>query len=283
MSDTVIEFRNVGWQYADTKSPAVSHVNIKVKKGEFIGIIGVNNSGKSTLCRICNGLIPHSFSGEFTGDILLENRSIKDMETARLAEKVGSVFSDPEAQLSQITVFDELAFGPSNLGIPKAEIFDRVKQILKLMDLDSMSSRSPFQLSGGEQQRVAIASVLSMNPDILVLDEPTSNLDPISTERIFDVISALNQQEGITVLLVEHEIELLARYASRIIVMDQGNVLLDGTAREVFACKKVFEQIGIHIPQVTQISSIAKDTYKLWADQVDPLTLDEMFELLEHI
>ena len=280
MKDTVLEFQDVSWKYADTKEEAVSHLNLSVKKGEMVGIVGINDAGKSTLCRICNGLIPNSFSGDFTGRVLLEGNDIKGMQTAELAEKVGSVFSNPEAQLSQITVFDELAFGPANLGVGKKEILEKVEQILKLLDLEEMRDRSPFQLSGGEQQRVSIASVLTMNPEILVLDEPTSNLDPISTEGIFQVISQLNKEEGITVLLVEHEIELLARYADRILVMDQGKIILEGTPREVFSHEDVFERIGIYIPQVTRVAEILKEKHGIWKEKENPLTLDEMFSLL---
>jgi len=281
MKKTVLEFQDVSWKYEDANEYALDHIDLKVGEGEFVGIVGANDSGKSSLCRVCNGLIPQSFTGEISGRILVDGKDAKGFQTARLAKTVGSVFSDPEAQLSQITVFDELAFGPANLGVEKKEIIDRVDRILHLLGLEEMRDRSPFQLSGGEQQKVAIASVLSMNPEILVLDEPTSNLDPISTEQIFQVISKLNREAGITVLLVEHEIELLAQYAERIIVMDKGKIRLDGTPREVFSRKDVFDEIGIYIPQVTQVSEILKEQFSAWNGEPDPLTLEEMIRIID--
>lgn len=282
MKDTVLEFQNVTWKYADAKGTALKNVSFSIKKGELAGIIGVNDAGKSTLCRICNGLIPNSFTGELQGDILLHGKSISGMQTAALAQSVGSVFSDPEAQMSQITVFDELAFGPANLELPKAEILRRAEEIIALMELERFRDRSPFQLSGGEQQRVAIASVLTMEPEVLVLDEPTSNLDPISTGRIFQIISQLNREKGMTVLLVEHEIELLAQYADRILVMHQGELVLDGTPQEVFSHREVFDEIGIQIPQVKQIADTAAARFGLWKDLDSPLTLAELYDRLQN-
>ena len=283
MKDTVLEFQNVTWKYADAKGTALKNVSFSIKKGELAGIIGVNDAGKSTLCRICNGLIPNSFTGELQGDILLHGKSISGMQTAALAQSVGSVFSDPEAQMSQITVFDELAFGPANLELPKAEILRRAEEIIALMELERFRDRSPFQLSGGEQQRVAIASVLTMEPEVLVLDEPTSNLDPISTGRIFQIISQLNREKGMTVLLVEHEIELLAQYADRILVMHQGELVLDGTPQEVFSHREVFDEIGIQIPQVKQIADTAAARFGLWKDLDSPLTLAELYDRLQNV
>ncbi len=280
MKKTVLEFQDVSWKYEDANELALDHIDLKIGEGEFVGIVGANDSGKSSLCRVCNGLIPQSFTGEISGRVFVDGKDAKGVQTAKLAKTVGSVFSDPEAQLSQITVFDELAFGSANLGVEKEEIVRRVDRVLKLLGLEEMRDRSPFQLSGGEQQKVAIASVLSMNPEILVLDEPTSNLDPISTEQIFRVISKLNREAGITVLLVEHEIELLAQYAERIIVMDKGKIRLDGTPREVFSRKDVFDEIGIYIPQVTQVSRILKEQFSAWNGETDPLTLEEMIRII---
>ena len=249
MNQPVLEFKNVTWTYEDMDHPALRDVSFTVDRGELVGIVGVNDAGKSTLCRLCNGLIPHSFIGQLTGDVLVNGQSIRDMETAALARSVGSVFSDPEAQMSQVTVLDELYFGPANLNRPKEEILAAAQSVMELLGLAKFRDRSPFQLSGGEQQRVAIASVLTMQPEILALDEPTSNLDPISTERIFQVIAQLNREMGTTVLLVEHEIELLAQYATRILVVHDGAILLDGTPQEVFSRRDIFDGIGLEAPR----------------------------------
>lgn len=280
MRETVLEFQNITWQYTDTDKPALHDVSFSVGKGELIGIIGINGAGKSTICHLCNGLIPHSFTGELSGDVLVKGQSIRDVPTSTLAQSVGSVFSDPEAQMSQVTVLDELAFGPANLERPKKYILSRAEAVMQLLDLEKFRDRSPFQLSGGEQQRVAIAAVLTMDPEILVLDEPTSNLDPISTERIFQVISQLNCQTGMTVLLVEHEIELLAQYADRILVVHQGRILLNGTPQDVFTQREVFDRIGMQIPQVTQIAECIKTKYGLWKELDAPLTPRELYQRL---
>ena len=276
MNQPVLEFKNVTWTYEDMDHPALRDVSFTVDRGELVGIIGVNDAGKSTLCRLCNGLIPHSFIGQLTGDVLVNGQSIRDMETAALARSVGSVFSDPEAQMSQVTVLDELYFGPANLNRPKEEILAAAQSVMELLDLAKFRDRSPFQLSGGEQQRVAIASVLTMQPEILALDEPTSNLDPISTERIFQVIAQLNREMGTTVLLVEHEIELLAQYASRILVVHDGAILLDGTPQEVFSRRDIFDGIGLEVPQVTQIAACAGEEYGLWTGEPLPITMEQL-------
>lgn len=276
MNQPVLEFKNVTWTYEDMDHPALRDVSFTVDRGELVGIIGVNDAGKSTLCRLCNGLIPHSFIGQLTGDVLVNGQSIRDMETAALARSVGSVFSDPEAQMSQVTVLDELYFGPANLNRPKEEILAAAQSVMELLDLAKFRDRSPFQLSGGEQQRVAIASVLTMQPEILALDEPTSNLDPISTERIFQVIAQLNRETGTTVLLVEHEIELLAQYATRILVVHDGAILLDGTPQEVFSRRDIFDGIGLEVPQVTQIAACAGEEYGLWTGEPLPITMEQL-------
>ncbi len=276
MNQPVLEFKNVTWTYEDMDHPALRDVSFTVDRGELVGIIGVNDAGKSTLCRLCNGLIPHSFIGQLTGDVLVNGQSIRDMETAALARSVGSVFSDPEAQMSQVTVLDELYFGPANLNRPKEEILAAAQSVMELLDLAKFRDRSPFQLSGGEQQRVAIASVLTMQPEILALDEPTSNLDPISTERIFQVIAQLNREMGTTVLLVEHEIELLAQYATRILVVHDGAILLDGTPQEVFSRRDIFDGIGLEVPQVTQIAACAGEEYGLWTGEPLPITMEQL-------
>ena len=276
MNQPVLEFKNVTWTYEDMDHPALRDVSFTVDRGELVGIIGVNDAGKSTLCRLCNGLIPHSFIGQLTGDVLVNGQSIRDMVTAALARSVGSVFSDPEAQMSQVTVLDELYFGPANLNRPKEEILAAAQSVMELLDLAKFRDRSPFQLSGGEQQRVAIASVLTMQPEILALDEPTSNLDPISTERIFQVIAQLNREMGTTVLLVEHEIELLAQYATRILVVHDGAILLDGTPQEVFSRRDIFDGIGLEVPQVTQIAACAGEEYSLWTGEPLPITMEQL-------
>lgn len=275
-----LRFDNFSYRYHDTKSHALEAINITINEGEFVGIVGPNAAGKSTFCRATNGLVPHSFNGEMSGDVFVKGINTKDKKTALLAEQLGLVFADPEAQLSQMTVWEEIAFGPANLGVPKQDIFKRIDRVLSLMNIEKMRDRSPFTLSGGEQQRVAIASVLAMEPEILVLDEPTSNLDPQGTEEVFAAVHSLNKENKITVIMVEHEIELLAEYCSRIILINQGKVLLDGPPQEVLRQTETFRQIGMNVPQVTEIAEYLDKKFGVWKDKPYPLTIDDMHSLL---
>ena len=197
MNQPVLEFKNVTWTYEDMDHPALRDVSFTVDRGELVGIVGVNDAGKSTLCRLCNGLIPNSFIGQLTGDVLVNGQSIRDMETAALARSVGSVFSDPEAQMSQVTVLDELYFGPANLNRPKEEILAAAQSVMELLDLAKFRDRSPFQLSGGEQQRVAIASVLTMQPETLrmILDGTVPKGDVFACARIAGIMAAKRTAE----------------------------------------------------------------------------------------
>jgi energy-coupling factor transport system ATP-binding protein len=275
MAEQLIRMGNASWQYEDSKKNALGDINFSLDEGDFVGVIGPNAAGKSSLCRLCNGLIPHSFEGNLTGRVTVCGRDVRDTKTAELATMVGFVFSDPEAQLSQISVFDEIAFGCCNLEIPRKEIIKRVEKVMESLHIEHMQARSPFTLSGGEQQRVAIASVLAMEPKILVLDEPTSNLDPVGTEDIFRAVAALNREKGMTVLMVEHEIELLAEYANRIILMDKGSIRLNGSPQDVYKEVDVFTEAGMNIPQITEIAILMDRKYHSWKGGPYPLTLKD--------
>ena len=284
MEEYALELQNVSWKYEEAPNAEeyqLKNINLKIKKGEYVGIIGANNSGKSTLCNLCNGLIPKSINGEFSGTVLVEGKDIANMTVPQVAEWVGYVLSDPEAQLSQITVYDELTFGPSNMNIEKSQILKKADEIVELLSLQEFVDRNPFSLSGGQMQRVAIASVLTMEPKVLVLDEPTSNLDPIGTKEIFKTVDALNKKLGRTVVMVEHEIETMARYVDRFVVLDKGQIILEGTPKEVFRHRDVFEQIGIFIPNVTEIAYLADTKYNCWHEDDYPVSIREMYGIID--
>ena len=230
---------------------ALRDVNLVIPDGQFIGLIGHTGSGKSTLVQHLNGLIkPTGGSIYFNGEDIHD----PDYNKKKLRSKVGLVFQYPEHQLFEIDVFSDVCFGPKNLGLSKKEAELRAYAALKQVGLeDEYFYQSPFDLSGGQKRRVAIAGVLAMKPDVLVLDEPTAGLDPKGRDEILDQIAKLKEETGITVILVSHSMEDVAKYVERIIVMNQGSVLYDDVPKEVFKHYKQLEEVGLAAPQVTYI------------------------------
>lgn len=228
---------------------ALRDVNLKIEDGQFIGLIGHTGSGKSTLVQHLNGLVKAT-----SGRILLQGEDIYapgyDMRTLR--SKVGLVFQYPEHQLFEVDVLSDVCFGPKNQGLSREEAEKRAKEALKIVGIpEELYAQSPFELSGGQKRRVAIAGVLAMEPEVLILDEPTAGLDPKGRDEILDQIRFLHREKGITVVLVSHSMEDVAKYVGRIIVMNQGQVLYDGEPREVFSHYQELEQVGLAAPQVT--------------------------------
>lgn len=236
---------------------ALKDVNFEIPDGQFVGIIGHTGSGKSTLIQHLNGLIkPTSGHIYYNGqDIYQEGYSLK-----LLRSKVGLVFQYPEHQLFEVDVFSDVCYGPKNLGLSKEEIEERAKEALTLVNLDeSLWKQSPFELSGGQKRRVAIAGVMAMKPEVLILDEPTAGLDPKGRDEILDQILELHDKKGMSIILVSHSMEDIARYADRLMVMNQGEKVYDGTPREVFEHYKELEAIGLAAPQITYIVHELKD------------------------
>lgn len=230
---------------------ALKNVNFEIKDGEFVGLIGHTGSGKSTLIQHLNGLVKAT-----SGDILYHGVSIysEGYSKKELRSKVGLVFQYPEHQLFEADVFSDVCFGPKNMGLSKDEIKKRAKHALDLVGLDeSFYMQSPFELSGGQKRRVAIAGVLAMRPEVMILDEPTAGLDPQGRDEILDQIERLNRQHGLTILLVSHSMEDVARYVDRIMVMNHGEKVFDDTPKNVFRHYKELEEIGLAAPQVTYI------------------------------
>jgi energy-coupling factor transporter ATPase len=275
----VIETKNLTYTYPGGTKPSISDVSIKIEKGEFTLITGPSGCGKTTLCRCFNGLIPHFYQGELKGEITVAGLDVLKNPIYEMAKHVGLVFQNPENQLFALSVEKDVAFGLENLGVPREEIRKRVDWALNLTGIYDLRERAPHELSGGQQQRVAIASILAMQPEVMVLDEPTSFLDPLSAKKIFEVIYELNKRLGITVVLVEHRLDLTARYADHIIVMDDGKVVLDGEPREILSLEEA-RLIGIGIPKATRLYHILrKDGIKL--GNAVPLSSDEMANLLK--
>jgi len=275
----VIETRNVTYTYPTLTKPSISNISLRIDKGEFVLISGPSGCGKTTLCRCFNGLIPHFYQGKMEGGITVAGLNVAEHTIHELAKRVGLVFQNPENQLFALSVEKDVAFGLENLGFSREEMRRRVDWALNLTGIYDLRERAPSELSGGQQQRVAIASVLAMQPEVIILDEPTSFLDPLSAKRIFEVIYDLNRKLGITVVLVEHRLDLTAKYASHIVIMDEGKIVLDGEPHEILQSEET-RLIGVGVPKATLLYQLLrKDGVKL--DDVTPLSSDEMADMLK--
>ena len=250
--DQLIEIKELSFTYQGAEKPALSELNFIVRKGEFIGITGATGTGKTTLSFCMNGVIPYFNEGTYTGDVLIKGRSIFDLTNQEIARWIGSVFQDPEAQLVSANVEEELAFGPENLCIPPNEIEQRISFALKAVGIENLRNSTIELLSGGQKQRVAIAAVLSMLPEIIILDEPTAELDPLGTDDVFSVLRRLNQEYGVTIIIIEHKVEYLAAFCNRLLIMDQGRIIFDDSPEQVFKGWSEINNLGIKLPQVTE-------------------------------
>lgn len=230
---------------------ALKDINLKIEDGEFIGIIGHTGSGKSTLIQHMNGLIKATSGGiYFNGQDIYD----EDFDMKELRSRVGLVFQYPEHQLFETTIFDDVCFGPKNLGLDKKTVELRAYEALRSVNFPhELFYQPPFDLSGGQKRRVAIAGVLAMKPDMLILDEPTAGLDPAGRDEILGMISKMHKELGITIVLVSHSMEDVAKYVDRIIVMNQGSVMYDGAPKAVFRQYKELEQVGLAAPQITYL------------------------------
>ena len=278
---SVIETKNLTYTYHSSERQAIKDVSVKIQKGEFVLITGPSGCGKTTLCRCFNGLIPHFYPGKLEGQITVAGFDVLKHPIHELAKHVGLVFQNPENQLFALSVEKDVAFGLENLGVQREEMRKRVNWALNLAGILNLRERAPHELSGGQQQRVAIASVLAMQPEIIVLDEPTSFLDPLGAEKIFRVIHDLNRDLGITVVLVEHRLDLTARYANHIIIMDNGKVVLDGEPRGILSSEEA-RLVGVGIPKPTRLFQILQKDQIGLGDTI-PLSSDEMAATLKEV
>ncbi|MBR4471642.1 MAG: ABC transporter ATP-binding protein [Erysipelotrichaceae bacterium] len=274
-----IELKNVSYKYPYTKDFALHDVNCSFEKGKFYGIIGENGGGKTTLCNLIRGLIPHFYLGKLTGECLIEGKDIRDWDTAELCSKIGYVFQNPFTQISGIksTVFEEVAIGLENLGVPKDEMIERVIDVCNQLDIGHLIKNNPNMLSGGQRQRVAFASIIAMDTDTLVIDEPTSQLDPEGTENVFRIINTLKYSNK-TIILVEHKIDLIAEFCDEILVMENGTIVFDGPTHEVLTNRELMDHRA-SIPEVARFGLAMEDAGKP-LDKI-PITMDEAYELIK--
>lgn len=247
-----VELRNVSFTYWEAETPALRDISLHIPAGQFVVLTGPTGAGKSTFLQLLNGLIPHHIPGRLEGKVLIKGRSTWDSSVAELSRQVGLVFEDPDTQIVSLTVEDDAAFGPSNLGLTSEDIRANVRHALQSTRLLGFEGRNPFTLSGGEKQSLAIAGILAMQGEILALDEPTSMLDPIGRARIHAILKSLASETNTTILVVEQNPELLIDLADRVLLFDEGRVIRDGTPREVFADVEALQRVGVKLPPVVE-------------------------------
>ncbi len=269
MSDSVIaDIQDLTFTYPDGVQ-ALKGIRLQVSKGEIIAVMGANGVGKTTLCRHLTGIIPHIVQGTTQGKVIVAGMDVYEHPVHELAQKISFVTQDPEGQLVNPDVLMEVAFGPENLGLPREEIMRRAKWALQAVGLEGYESRSPMELSGGQKQRLALAAGLSMQPELLVLDEPTSQLDPIGTTEVFEVLVDLKKRYNITTILTTHASEDVPSFADRAVVLSKGSIVAEGTPREVFAQVDLLEKVGVQVPQLATLG------HRIAPDEPPPLTIEE--------
>ena len=275
------KLEDVSYKYPLEDREILKNINLDIKKGEFWAVIGKNGSGKTTLCNVLRRFVPDFYKGELTGKIILENKELKDYSAKEIVQKVGFVFQNPFTQISGVkeTVFEEIAFGLENLALDPDYIRKRVNETLKLLHIEGLRDKNPYELSGGQGQKVALASIIAMDPEIMVIDEPTSQLDPKGTEEIFEIINIL-KKEGKTIILVEHKLELIAEYAEKVVVLDEGEIILSGNTEDILKNKILMEK-EIGIPQYTALAYKLMEEGKVQFEEI-PITKEKAVEVFAH-
>jgi energy-coupling factor transport system ATP-binding protein len=270
--DTVIDVADVWYRYPVGSDWALRGLSFALRRGEFVGIIGSTGAGKSTLCLTLNGLIPHYHRGTFRGTVRVRGHDTRSTSVAELTANVGLVFQDADAQLIMSTVEEECTLGPLNQGLSRKEARAAAYAAIETLEIAHLAKRPPHTLSGGQKQRAAIAAALATNPEVLILDEATSELDALTVHKIFGLCSQLNRTRHTTIAVVSHEMELLARHAQRLLVVHEGQIVLDGPPRDVFRQVDVFQQAGLRRPQVAELALRLGPDH--WGERF-PLTEDE--------
>lgn len=275
------KLKDVSYKYPLEDREILKNINLDIKKGEFWAVIGKNGSGKTTLCNVLRRFVPDFYKGELKGRITLEGKELKDYSAKEIVQKVGFVFQNPFTQISGVkeTVFEEIAFGLENLALDAEYIRKRVEETLKLLRIEELRDKNPYELSGGQGQKVALASIIAMDPEIMVIDEPTSQLDPKGTEEIFEIIDIL-KKEGKTIILVEHKLELIAEYAEKVMVLDEGEMILSGNTEDVLKNKILIEK-EIGIPQYAALAYRLMDEGKVKFEEI-PITKEKAVEVFAH-
>ncbi len=276
-----IDLKNVTYTYPLAEEPSIRNMSFSLEKGKFYAIVGANGSGKTTLCNILRGFIPEFFQGELEGEVVLDGVSMSEYSLGDLASRIGYVFQNPFNQITgaRDNVYEEIAYGLENLGIDVDITRKTVEDVMEVTNTSYLADKNPFELSGGQQQRVALASVLALQPDIFVIDEPTSQLDPKETERVFDIIDKMKKM-GKTIILVEHKIELIADYADEILVLENGELIRFGEKHEILSDLSLLDK-NVELPQsVILADELRKSGFDI---KEKVITKDEMVEELRAV
>lgn len=280
----IVNVEGLTFQYKRGKKAALKNINFSIQAGEFIGITGPAGAGKTTLLSCINGIIPHYYSGDLEGKVLVDGVDVGNSTFRELANHIGTVFEDPDFQMVSISVEEEVAFGPENIGIPSEEIESRLQNALQQTRITDLRSRAINTLSGGQKQRVAISAVLSMRPKVLLLDEPTSELDPIGTHEVFSALRSLNRDEGITIIVVSQKMELLVENSDRILLLSDGELILADTPREICLACDILENAGARVPEITDFAiSLSSHLGNPLTPENIPITLDEAIVFLRKV
>lgn len=274
----MIDIQDLTFTYKDEPAPALSGISLTVTDGAFLGIIGPAGAGKTTLIRAVSGVIPHHYTGDYYGSVRVNGLDTVDTPLTDLSRLVGMVFQDVDSQIISSVVEDELLYGLENFGVPREEIPSRLEFALDRVEIADLRDRTIASLSGGQRQKVAIASVIALRPRVLVLDEPTGELDPRSSRQIFSLLKALNREYGITVVVVEQKIMLLCEFADILAVLDQGKIVRQGKTREVLARSDELEALGVNCPRVTLLTRLLSE--RLGKSLPVSVSLDEAEKLV---
>ncbi|MFC2629528.1 MAG: ABC transporter ATP-binding protein, partial [Lancefieldella rimae] len=251
----VLDFQNVVFCYPNGKTPALSDIDFKLNKGEFLGIIGPSGAGKTTLTSLMSGAIPHHYQGTFYGAVLVEGHDTCEMTLTDISRLVGLILQDIDAQMVATIVEDELLYGLENFGVPHECIMERLDFAIEAVGIESLRYRQIATLSGGQKQRVAIAAIMALQPEVMVLDEPTAALDPVSSQAVFETLAQLNRSKGITIVVVEQKVALLAEFCSRMLVLAGGKIADEGSPEEVFSHSAELRELGVDSPRTARISN----------------------------
>lgn len=277
----MIQIQDFSFTYKSGETPALQEISLTVPDGGFLGIIGPAGAGKTTLARAIAGIIPHHYPGDFYGSVTVNGLDTVDSTIVDLSRLVGMVFQDVESQIISPLVEDELLYGLENFGVPREEIPGRMEEALAKVGVADLRDRSIASLSGGQRQKVAIASIIALKPKILVLDEPTGELDPRSSRQIFSLLKELNEEQGITVILIEQKIMLLCEFARQLAVLSKGRIVRQGETRDVLSHADELQAVGVNCPRVTTLSRVLSE--KTGVEQPVCINLDEAEKMVRRL